>query len=246
MFGGHPLQLNTNELSIDQAHDINVMRPFFFKSETFFHTYASLYREGKNRDISMQNSFPQTNLQTYEEIVAAHHTYIYNLAYQLCNNKHDAEDLTQETFIRVFQHLDRFRGDASLRTWISKIAVNIFLAKKRKKGEHKSVSFGYITPEDSSADPERVIVRREFQWCIHHILEQHMPKPYKVVLVLRDLNEFSYKEISSMLEVPVTTVKSRIHRARKAYRDHLLKSGCVKLVKDYTCYCDGAVKRSES
>lgn len=175
----------------------------------------------------------------WEEMVRAHQRHVYNLACHLCNDPHEADDLTQETFLKAFEHLAGFRQEASLRTWLSRITLNTYLAKRRKQLKHESIDLGIMPTPDWSANPERVVIRRELQWCIHHILRHHLPRNYSVVLVLRDLNRFSYEEIAGLLGISVSAVKSRLHRARQAYRAHLFKSGCAGLVKDFTCYCEG-------
>lgn len=170
-----------------------------------------------------------------------HQQSIYNLAYYLCNDSNEADDITQETFLRAFENLDKFRHEASLRTWLHRIATNIYLGKKRKQRKHESISLGEMKVPDCSGNPERIVIRRELQWCIKHVLEHHLPRQeYKVVIVLRDINGLSYKEIADVLDISVPAVKSRLHRARQAFRDHLVKAGCVALVKDYVCYCEGA------
>ncbi|GBF32958.1 RNA polymerase sigma factor RpoE [Desulfocucumis palustris] len=185
------------------------------------------------------NETPDT-ISDWEEIVRNNQQNIYNLAYYLSGSPNEADDITQETFLKAFENLQGFRGESSLRTWLSRIATNIYLGKKRKQCKHQSISLGEMTVPDCSGNPERIVIRREMQWCIMHILKHHLPsRDYQVVLVLRDLHGLSYEEIASILSLPVTTVKSRLFRARRAYRDHLVKSGCVGLVKDYTCYCQG-------
>ena len=181
----------------------------------------------------------EQKLAYWTEIVKNQQKYIYNLAYRLSGNQYEADDLTQETFLKAFEHLPEFRQEASIRTWLSRIATNTFLAKKRKKTAHKSITLEIIPTSDSSSNPEKVVIRRELQWCIHHILQQHLGKSHSVLLVLRDLNGFSYNEIAKMLNLSVSTVKSRLYRARKSYKDHLIKTGCAGLVDDYSCYCEG-------
>jgi RNA polymerase sigma-70 factor (ECF subfamily) len=176
---------------------------------------------------------------SWEQIVVAHHRYIYNLAYCLCNDRHEAEDLTQETFLRAFEGLAGFRGEAAPRTWLTRIAVNAYLATKRRRARHQSLALEVFRVADRDGEPERVVVRKEMQWCIHHVLQHHLTRQYRVVIVLKDLNGFSYEEIATMLGVSVSAVKSRLHRARRAYRDHLVKSGCAGLLEGYTCYCEG-------
>ena len=175
----------------------------------------------------------------FEDIVSEQ-KYIFNLALRLCGNAEDADDLTQETFLKAIEHYDQFRGEANVRTWLSRIAINIFLDSKRKERPHVSLNLGTIPCP--THDPERVIIRREMQWCVQHVLVHHVPEEQKVVLVLRDIYGHSYQEIAGMVKISLAAVKSRLHRGRFAFYNHLVKSGCVSFVKDYTCYCEGAAQ----
>lgn len=186
----------------------------------------------------------QVNMSTesWPELVRDHQRYIYNLAYNLCHNRDETDDLTQEVFLKAFEKLEGFRGEAKLRTWLSRITINTYLAKRRKELKHESINFGYVSVPDWNKNPERLAIKKELQWCIHHTLRLHLSKSHQVILVLRDLNGFSYEEIASMLNISLSAVKSRLHRARLAYRNHLIRSGCAGLVKDYSCYCEGVTE----
>jgi RNA polymerase sigma-70 factor (ECF subfamily) len=176
----------------------------------------------------------------FEDIVSEHQRYIYNLAYRLCSNTEDADDLTQETFIKAFKHYEKFRGEASVRTWLSRITINCFRDSKRREHPHISLNLGIVPC--SHGDPERIIIRKDLQWCILHVLLHHVPEDHKVVLVLREVYGYSYQEIADILQISVGAVKSRLHRGRLYFHNHLIKSGCVSYVKDYTCYCEVSKK----
>lgn len=180
------------------------------------------------------------NFASLDEFIAKHQRYIYNLAFRLCGNTEDADDLTQETFLKAIQNYDKFRGEAKARTWLSRITINRFLDSKRREHPHQSINLGIIPCADG--DPERIIIRKEMQWCIVHSLLHHVPEDYKVVLVLREIYQYSYRKTAEILEISVGAVKSRLHRGRLYFHNHLIKSGCVKYVKDYTCYCEVAEK----
>ena len=175
-----------------------------------------------------------------EEIISKHQRYIFNLAFRLCSNTEDADDLTQETFLKAIENYDKFRGEANVRTWLSRITINKFLDSKRRERPHESINLGIIPSSDD--DPERIIVRKELQWCIQHVLLHHLSEEHKVVVVLRDIYGYSYREIAEILQISEGAVKSRLHRGRMYFYNHLVKSGCVSFVKDYTCYCEGVTK----
>jgi RNA polymerase sigma-70 factor (ECF subfamily) len=175
-----------------------------------------------------------------ERLISEHQNYIYNLAYSLCSEPDDADDITQETFLKAIVSLDTYRGEAMIRSWLSRIAINTFLDKKRKERLHISLDLGLVGCP--AGGPERKIIRKELQWCVRHVLLHHVTEEHKVALVLRDMYGYSYQEIADILKVSIPAVKSRLHRGRAAFYSHLVKSGCVSFVRDYTCYCEGAAK----
>ncbi|KJS73488.1 MAG: hypothetical protein JL56_10245 [Desulfotomaculum sp. BICA1-6] len=174
----------------------------------------------------------------WEEILAVQQKFVYNLAYQLCGNSIEASDLAQETFVKAFPNLAGLKQNASLRTWLSRITVNAYLMKHKGKENHALMTPEITPTPECPTNPAKVIMRRELQWCINNTLQQHLPRDYRIVLVLRDLNQLSYCAIAGILAESEDTVKSRLYKARLSYRDHLLKSGCAGLVTDYRCYCE--------
>lgn len=173
-----------------------------------------------------------------ERIVEEHQHYIYNLVYSLCSDTDDADDIVQETFLKAMTGLKEYRGEAEISTWLSRIAINTFIDTKRKEKPHISMDLGLVACP--SGGPERAIIRKEMQWCVRHVLLHHVAEEHKVVLVLRDMHGYSYQEIADILKISLPAVKSRLHRGRAAFYNHLVKSGCVSFVRDYTCYCEGA------
>jgi len=178
--------------------------------------------------------------EMFEDIISQQQKYIFNLALRLCGNAEDADDLTQDTFIKAMERYDQFRGEANVRTWLTRIAINIFLDSKRRERPHVSLDLGTIPCPGHS--PERLIIRKELQWCVQHVLLHHVPEEQKIVLVLRDIYGHSYQEIADSMRISLAAVKSRLHRGRAAFYDHLVRSGCVSFVKDYTCYCEGVTE----
>lgn len=168
-----------------------------------------------------------------EDRIEEHRRYIYKMSYHLCGDPHEAEDLVQETFLKALENLAGFLREAGLRTWLTSIAVNTYLARRRKKLKHETMILETFSLPDWSGNPERVVIRRELRWCIHHVLQHHLSREYRIVLVLRDLNQLAYREITEILGISMVALKSRLHRARRAFRDHLLKTGCAGLVVDY-------------
>jgi RNA polymerase sigma-70 factor (ECF subfamily) len=180
------------------------------------------------------------HIHSFDAVISEHQHYIYNLVLSLRSDADDADDITQDTFLKAIEGHKSFRGDSDIRTWLTRIAINTFLDSKRKIKPHVSLDLGIVACP--SGEPERKIIKKEMQWSVRHVLLHHVSEEHKVVLVLRDMYGYSYLEIADILLISVPAVKSRLHRGRAAFYNHLVKSGCVSFVKDYTCYCEGATK----
>lgn len=188
----------------------------------------------------MSNGCVPAGIIFIENIVSEHRHYIYNLVYNLCSDPDDADDIVQETFLKAMSGLKDYRGESEIRTWLSRIAINTFIDAKRKAKPHVSLDLGLVPCPASG--PERTIILKEMQWCVRHVLLHHVSEDHKVVLVLRDMQGYSYQEIADILNISVPAVKSRLHRGRAAFYNHLVRSGCVTFVRDYTCYCEEAAR----
>jgi len=160
---------------------------------------------------------------------------VFNLALRMTNNHEDALDIAQESFVRVFRSLKTFKGDSSFSTWLYRIVNNLVLDELRKhrrrplvvmstdavvstdEGEHLLEFRG---PE--SLQPEEQVVRAETRREIELALRSVSPE-HRLVLLLRDVQGFSYEEIAGILNVNIGTVKSRLNRARLSLRDCILR-----------------------
>jgi len=176
------------------------------------------------------------------ELVSMQQKYIFNLMYQLTGDRAKADDLAQETLIIAYRKLQSFRYEASFRTWLSKIAINLFRSNHRRKPKHISISLEETKMPAADGIPERIIIKREMQWCIAHVLQQHVPKEHRMVLILRDLQSFSYEEISETLGWSISKTKTRLHRARGIFRNHFINGKCKAFARDYLCICEGILK----
>jgi RNA polymerase sigma-70 factor, ECF subfamily len=159
---------------------------------------------------------------TWEEIVVNHSAKVYRLAYRLTGNKHDAEDLTQEVFVRVFRSLDNFKP-GTLDGWLHRITTNLFLDQARRKSR---IRFDGLA-EDAEAKipgkdpgPERSFEFNNLDVDVQVALEQ-LPPDFRAAVVLCDLEGLSYDEVSEALGVKLGTVRSRIHRGRTMLREKL-------------------------
>jgi RNA polymerase sigma-70 factor (ECF subfamily) len=166
------------------------------------------------------------SLPAFEELVSAYEKKIYNYCLRMTNCREDAEDLTQEVFIKVYRSLKSFRGNSQLSTWIYRIAHNICIDKFRKtKANVYSLSQTKDREDEreielASAEPtpEEKMLAKERQEFIQKCINGLRPE-YRSVIILRDIQHYSYEEIAGILDVPLGTVKSHISRARTALRE---------------------------
>src|SRR5215210_6737377 len=171
----------------------------------------------------------------FDRLVEERHGDVYALLYRLTEDPEEARDLTQETFLQAFRHLANFRGDADLRTWLYRIAVNQARNRWRwwkRRRRDRTVSLDAPVAEGSDAplsaglagdeglDPERQALAREREVALHAALAT-LSRPYREVIVLRDIEGLSYEEVAAALDLNVGTVKSRLNRGRTELRRRL-------------------------
>jgi RNA polymerase sigma-70 factor (ECF subfamily) len=171
----------------------------------------------------------------FNRLVEERHADIYALLYRLTEDAEEARDLTQETFLQAFRHLAGFRGDADLRTWLYRIAVNQARNRWRwwkRRRRDRTVSLDAPAGESSDAplsaglpcrdgeDPEQQALARERERALFSALRT-LSRPYREVIVLRDIEGLSYEEVALALEINVGTVKSRLSRGRNELRRRL-------------------------
>jgi RNA polymerase sigma-70 factor, ECF subfamily len=170
----------------------------------------------------------------FERVVAEHTGDVYALLYRLTSDAEEARDLTQETFLRAFQSIARFRGDANLKTWIYRIAVNQARNRwrwwrRRKRDVTVSLdATSDLTDQPLSAslrdndaiDPEQETLAREREGHLRGALLE-LKRPFREAVILRDVEGFSYEEIADTLQISIGTVKSRLSRGRLDLRRKL-------------------------
>ncbi len=171
--------------------------------------------------------------RTFTDIFDAYRLPIHYYLLRLTQDPVVAEDLTQETFMRVHAGLPGFRGEASLATWVYRIASNVCLDHLRRRSTTQDsvthsldeVSMEHeMLVDDEAASPERQAVRSEMSACVQAHIDQ-LPPDYRAALILHDLEGMTSAEIADMLAVSLDTVKIRLHRARARLRA-ALKMGC--------------------
>jgi RNA polymerase sigma-70 factor, ECF subfamily len=172
--------------------------------------------------------------ESFAQLMRLHEKQIYNFTYRMLGSEGEAEDLTQDIFIAAFQGIRSFRGEAKFSTWLYRIALNQarnrikylsrrnFFARQRKRADYR-VNTVSESPEglpDSAPTPEQWTMTKDLVVQVQECLNQ-IPPQARQILVLRDIQGFSYDELSEMLSLKPGTVKSRLHRARAAMRECL-------------------------
>lgn len=162
--------------------------------------------------------------EAFATLVARHQSSIVNLARALTADNGDADDLAQETFVRAYKAIDRFRGDSTFRTWLHRIAINVIQSHLRQRARRRRWFGPSLDDRDAASGESPALVvpatleddmaRRE---AIDRALAS-LPAEMRVAVTLRDIQGFGYAEIAAMLGVPIGTVESRIFRARQRLR----------------------------
>jgi RNA polymerase sigma-70 factor, ECF subfamily len=150
---------------------------------------------------------------------------VHAILLRLLGNRQDADDVMQETFLRAFRKLSSYRGTASFATWLVRIAINLGKNQYVRRKGRETIPLDECAAEELSElrDPAHDLTRAEEQKRVHDALAA-LSANHRQVLVLRDLQEFSYKEISRMLNCPIGTVMSRLSHARRALAQQLGES----------------------
>jgi RNA polymerase sigma-70 factor, ECF subfamily len=170
--------------------------------------------------------------RAFAELVKRYEAKIFRLAQHITQNREDAEDVLQETFLRAYEHLDQFQGNSKFYTWIVRIAVNQALMKLRRRRTDKSVSLdeSIDTGEDTvtreiaawDEDPEQRFSREELGEILDSAIQTLAPT-YRSVFLLRDVDDLSTEETAEALGLSVPAVKSRLLRARLQLREKLTR-----------------------
>ena len=182
--------------------------------------------EGRVSDVELIHRTQQGNTTAFDELMMRYNEAIYRLAYSTVRNHADAEDISQEAFIRAYRAIGRFNEKYRFYTWMHRITVNLCINLMRQRKRMRLVSLpGSERGSEWAeiADPRSDIEDGELRRDLDRAMEE-LPPEQRAVLVLRVKQELSYSEISETLDIPIGTVMSRLSRAR----GHL-----KKLLKDY-------------
>lgn len=160
--------------------------------------------------------------EAFRRIVERYQGMVYTMAYNLLGNHVDAEDASQEVFLRLHQKLNGFRGRSTFTTWFFRLSMNSIIDYQRRRRRWSAEP----TAPEPTADPEAEVLRRV---GYEHLMQAlaDLPPDYRQPLVLRDLYGLAYAEISDALDRPVGTVKASVHRGRSSLRLRLRAEGAT-------------------
>jgi len=182
-------------------------------------------------DIDLVHSAKRGEMFAFEELVRRHTKRVFSIARHITHSHEDAEEVSQETFLKAYLHLNAFEEKAQFSTWLTRIAVNAALTRIRSGGAKMSSSEepqceGGSTPDevpDWRANPEQICSQSQIRHRLRQALEE-LPQAYSTVFLLRDIQGLSIIETAAALELPIPTVKTRLLRARLKLRENLNKS----------------------
>ena len=183
-----------------------------------------------NQDAALLSRLRSGDAAAFESLVRENQGPLYGLLARLTGDPDEALDLVQETFLRAFRGMAAFRGESAVRTWLHRIAMNVFL-NERRGPRQETVDLQTLEELSPSwwdrwngraPDPEQVAASREESQRLGRIIAR-LPEGYRAVLLLRDREEYRAHEVAEMLGISVSAVKNRLHRARMFVRKELLR-----------------------
>jgi len=185
-----------------------------------------------DKDAELIRSINSGRQDLFYELVKRYEKSLYNFGLRMCDNPSDAEDMVQDTFLNVFKYLDGFRYQTKFRNWLYRVATSACLKKKRrsKYAPDRELSLDEFLPAEESAvsidlprwasQPLDQILDGELAGVIRQALLE-LPEKYRLVVVLRDVEGFTTQETAEILDLTLTNIKVRLHRARLFLREAL-------------------------
>lgn len=174
---------------------------------------------------SILSRFRRSDRADFEREMMPHLGSLYAVALRLTRNERDAEDLVQDTALRAYRFFHRYEAGSNGRAWLFKILHNTFLTRYRRRSREREV-LEQLAEEPTTAlyeeadDPEQRLLTEFLSEDVRRALDR-LPEEFRTAVVLCDLEEFSYKEIAEIMECPVGTVMSRLHRGRRMLQEAL-------------------------
>lgn len=170
-------------------------------------------------DHAIMRRIQKDDFQAFEELVSRYKNRLVNVIFRMLNDRNEAEDLVQETFLRVWTHRQDYDFSYCLSTWIYTIALNLAKNELRKHRKFRFFNLAEMTEKGLELPDPRMGPS-----ALGHMLDQAigtLPPKYKAAFLLRDVEQMSYEEVAQILGVPLGTVKSRVNRARSVLKEYL-------------------------
>ncbi|UCD81649.1 MAG: RNA polymerase sigma factor [Desulfobacterales bacterium] len=186
----------------------------------------------KDKDFDLIQAIKSGQVDKFHDLVKRYEQKLYNFSLRMCRDHADAEDMVQDTFLNVFKYLKDFRYETKFKNWLYKVAASTCIKKRRKSkfAPEKELSLDEFLPGDEAEAAEKVpawavmpldkLLNEELSNAIHQGILS-IPRKYRMVIVLRDIEGFSTAETAQILNLSPANVKVRLHRARLYLRDKL-------------------------
>jgi RNA polymerase sigma-70 factor (ECF subfamily) len=181
-------------------------------------------------EVSLADRASRGDHEAFRAIMERHNQRLYRVARSLLRDDSEAEDAVQETYMRAFAAMGSFRGESSLATWLTRITINEALGRKRRQRPTVELEAVEAMQERSAqiinfpamtdSDPERSAAQREIRKLLEISIDK-LPEPFRLVFVMRDVEELSIEGTAALLAIRPETVKTRLHRARRLLRESL-------------------------
>jgi RNA polymerase sigma-70 factor (ECF subfamily) len=179
-------------------------------------------------DLELIRRIKAGDSESYRLLVMRYQTLVYTIAHRMVRDRTEAEDLTQEIFLKAYRTLDSFREEASFKTWLCKIATNRCIDWRRKhvprQEQTAQVEEAEGIADDLDLSPETILLQRERQNEVRDLLDG-MPEKYRSILLMYHFHGMSYKDIAKVQEISPRTVETRLYRAKHMLRDALKGGG---------------------
>ncbi len=175
------------------------------------------------------------DIRSFETLISKYQLYAYNIAYRLMNNEEDAKDVTQESLIKIYKSIKDFNNKSNFSTWLYRIVINSCHDELRKRKQNTislhqqnqmDSSEYQIHISDNSLNPEKILEKKERERIVQESINE-LPLPNKTIIILRDIQGFSYDEITQIINEPLGTIKSRISRSRNMLKQILIQKNNI-------------------
>ena len=181
-------------------------------------------KEALSEDQQLVEQALAGKTESFGQLVRKYQDRLFNTLVHVTGSTHEAEEVAQDAMMQAYAKLHTFRGSSSFYTWLYRIAFNMSVSRRRKERVRVSLDqlheHAGVDPPDNAERPDAVIERTERAEQVHAALGK-LSEEFRTILVLREIDDCDYDTISEMLNVPIGTVRSRLHRARSILRDHL-------------------------